>query len=117
MEVIMITATELLAKGELLEERGDYTRARRMYEKAFSIQERSVGAEDAELIPYLYNLGLIQCALENEIDAQRLLTRLLTILVREYGESHEDCEEIRGLLNDLKPRRQMPTITKVAETA
>lgn len=113
----MITATELLAKGELLEERGDYTRARRMYEKAFSIQERAVGAEDPELIPYLYNLGLIQCALENEIDAQRILTRLLTILVREHGELHEDAEEIRGFLNDLKPRRQVQAMTQVAETA
>jgi tetratricopeptide (TPR) repeat protein len=117
MEVIMITATELLAKGELLEERGDYTRARRMYEKAFSIQERSVGAEDAQLIPYLYSLGLIQLALENEIDAQRLLTRLFSIIVREYGDSHEDAEEIRGFLNELKPRKQVQSMAPVAETA
>lgn len=117
LEVFMITATELLAKGELLEERGDYTSARRMYEKALSIQERTLGADDSELIPYLYNLSLIQCALENEIDAQRLLTRLLTLLIRKHGESHEEVEEIKGFLKDLKPRRQLEQLPQVAVTA
>ena len=105
VEVTMITANELLAKGEVLEEKGDYTRARRMYEKALSIQERAFGPDHPELIPFLYNLGLIQCALENEIDAQRLLTRLLNLVIREFGESHEDTQEVRGFLKELKPRK------------
>ena len=105
MEGIMITATELLSKGEYLEERGDYVRARRMYEKALSIQERMLDSDSLELVPYLYNLGLIECALENRKEAQLLLNRLHEILIEEYGEDHEDAVEIYGLLEDIRPRR------------
>jgi len=105
MEGIMITATELLSKGEYLEERGDYVRARRMYEKALSIQERVLDGDGAELIPYLYNLGLIECALENKREAQVILRRLLNVLIEEHGQDHEDTLEIAGFLEELRPRR------------
>jgi len=101
----MITATELLSKGEYLEERGDYVRARRMYEKALSIQERILDGDGLELVPYLYNLGLIECALENKKEAQVILRRLLNILIEEHGEHHEDAMEIFGLIEEIRPRR------------
>jgi tetratricopeptide (TPR) repeat protein len=105
MEGIMITATELLSKGEYLEERGDYVRARRMYEKALSIQERNLGGDGLELVPYLYNLGLIEVALENKREAQIVLRRLLNILIEEHGEHHEDVVEIFGFMEEIRPRR------------
>ena len=109
----MKIASELLAKGEVHEEKGDYQRAERFYKKALVAQEGVVGTQHQELIPYLYNLGMVQCALECDSQGEWTLTRLLTILVREVGEDHEDTREIRSLLAELKtisPEEQAPLV-------
>ena len=55
----------------------------------------------SELIPYLYNLGMIQAALDKTSEAYRTLGRVTAILLKEFGEDHEDVKEIRDVLNSL----------------
>lgn len=101
-EGIMKSAAELLRTGESFEERGDYVRAELYYRRALSATEVSLENQQLELVPCLYNLGLVQFALEKFSDAERHLTRLYVILFRALGETHEDTLEIRELLTELR---------------
>lgn len=97
----MKTAAELERMGELFEEKGDYLKARRLYEKALRIQERTLGNEHSDLAPYLYNLGLVQCALDNNTEANSLLSRLLRIWEKEPDANLVDIHEVKELMAEF----------------
>ncbi len=97
----MKTASELLTLGEAYEEKGDYLKAQRLYRKALTIQEKVSGLEDPVLAPFLYNLGFIQCALDNNADATQLLERYIAIQQKQLGNEDEDIAEVRQLIASL----------------
>ncbi len=98
----MNNIADVVVKAEMLEERGEYRKAERMYKKALVMQEKAVGEDHPELADYLYNLGMIQCALDKNTDAERVLNRLLTLLQDDAAERDYDAQEIVLLLDSIR---------------
>lgn len=98
----MKSIVDVVAQAELLEEQGDYRKAERLYRRALDMQETKVGEEHPALAPFLYNLGMIQCALDKNPDAERNLGRYLSILLTSKSESDRDVQEILLVLDDLR---------------
>ncbi len=97
----MNNIADVVVKAEMLEERGEYRKAERLYKKALVMQEKAVGEDHPELADYLYNLGMIQCALEKNSDAERVLNRLLTLLQDDTTERDYDAQEIHLLIDSI----------------
>lgn len=112
----MKSIVDVVAKAELLEERGDYRKAERLYRKALVMQEKKVGDEHPELVSFLYNLGMIQCALEKNLEAERNLGRLLSILLIQKTESDADVQEILLVLDELRQDTE-DIVQETAQTA
>ncbi len=97
-----MTSYDYLSLGESFEERGKYQKAERLYLKALKLKSKEVGEQSTELIPYLYNLGMILAALDKQRESTHILGRLVTLLVREHGENHPEVLEIRDVIYDLQ---------------
>lgn len=97
----MARQNDYLNLGESFEERGKYFKAERLYKKALKLQQRGVDEMSPELIPYLYNLGMIQAALDKSSDALKTLGRLIDILRKTYGEEHGEVQEISLVMDEL----------------
>ncbi len=98
----MRNIADVVVKAEMLEERGEYRKAERLYKKALVMQEKAVGEDHPELADYLYNLGMIQCALDKNTDAERVLNRLLTLLQDDTTERDFDAQEIELLIDSIR---------------
>ncbi|MCC6977672.1 MAG: tetratricopeptide repeat protein [Candidatus Melainabacteria bacterium] len=98
----MKNIADVVLKAEMLEERGEYRKAERMYKKALAMQEKSVGEDHPELADYLYNLGMIQCALDKNTEAEVVLNRLLTLLQDDTTERDYDAQEIVILIDSIR---------------
>lgn len=97
----MARQNDYLNLGESFEERGKYFKAERLYKKALKLQQRGVDEMSPELIPYLYNLGMIQAALDKTSDALKTLGRLIDILRKTYGEEYGEVKEISLVMDEL----------------
>lgn len=97
----MARQNDYLNLGESFEERGKYFKAERLYKKALKLQQRGVDEMSPELIPYLYNLGMIQAALDKSSDALKTLGRLIDILRKTYGEEYGEVKEISLVMDEL----------------
>jgi hypothetical protein len=97
----MARQNDYLNLGESFEERGKYFKAERLYKKALKLQQRGVDEMSPELIPYLYNLGMIQAALDKTSDALNTLGRLIDILRKTYGEEYGEVKEISEVMDEL----------------
>ena len=97
----MTRASSYLSLGENMEEKGKYFKAERLYKKALKIREAEVESLSPELVPYLYSLGMAQAVLDRTSAALRTFDRLLSILIREHGEAHEDVKEIHSVIDEL----------------
>jgi len=97
----MARQNDYLNLGESFEERGKYFKAERLYKKALKLQQRGVDEMSPELIPYLYNLGMIQAALDKSSDALKTLGRLIDILRKTYGEEYGEVKEISLVIDEL----------------
>jgi len=112
-EAFMKNIADVVVKAEMLEERGEYRKAERMYKKALVMQEKSVGEDHPELADYLYNLGMIQCALDKNIEAEQVLNRLLTLLQDDTTERDYDAQEIVLLIDSIRngnEEDELPTL-------
>lgn len=94
-------AIELLKKAEALEEKGNYSKAEKYYRRALGLQERNLEAEPDQLIPYLYNHGMILGALERNDEAYITLQRTLNLFITYFGEEHDDVSELKSVIADL----------------
>jgi hypothetical protein len=106
----MKSAAEIQALANLAEERGDYVKAARLHQKALVKMERQVGPEDAQLVDYLFNIGMIQCALDDLAGAEATFTRQLNILLQFYPEEHLDVIETRQILAELYQNEEIAVI-------
>lgn len=101
----MTCATNYLTLGENFEEKGKYFKAERLYRRALKAFEPDVDELSEELVPYLYNLGMVQAALEKDVDATRNLGRVIEILVHHHGEDHAEVVELKTVLAELNPEQ------------
>lgn len=101
-------ARKYLSLGERFEERGKYVKAERLYAKALKLIEGQVDATSEELIPFLYNLGYIQAAQEQNSESIDTFGRLLPILLKKHGQNHADVQEIRDVLHDIHSEIGLP---------
>ena len=102
----MTTAKNYLSLGESFEEKGKYFKAERLYKKALRAVEAEFaeGSENKqELLPYLYNLGMIQAALDKPSLSIKNLGRVLSILLESRSEEDPDVIELRRVLDELHP--------------
>lgn len=97
----MTRQNDYLNLGESFEERGKYFKAERLYKKALKLQERGVDELSPELIPFLYNLGMIQAALDKTSEAVRTLGRLIDIMRKTYGEENGEVTELSEVIDEL----------------
>lgn len=97
----MKTAVELKDIADECEERGLYTKAARLHKKALLNAERTYGKDNSEMIPFVYNMGMISLALDNSGEARGCFNRLLELFAA-VGASAEDVEEAQQLLFDLE---------------
>ena len=112
----MKSAAELQILANHAEERGDYAKAARLHVKALAKIEKEVGAEQPELIDYLFNVGMIQCALDMKDEAKGCFTRQLSILLQFYPEEHVDVIELRQILADIESSEEI-AVTPLAVSA
>jgi tetratricopeptide (TPR) repeat protein len=103
----MTRETDYLSLGEQFEENGKYYKAERLYKKALDLKSKTVDPMSSELVPYLYNLGMVQAALDKTTDAYRNLGKVIAILLKEHGEDFADIVEIREVLNSLTESREL----------
>ncbi len=103
----MKNVADVVLKAEMLEERGEYRKAERFYKKALLMQEQTVGEDHADLADYIYNLAMIQCALEKNDEAEVSLTRLLNLLQDESIERDYDAQEIVMLLDEIRNEEEV----------
>lgn len=94
-------ANELLKKAEAFEEKGNYSKAEQYYRKALAIQERNLEAEPDQLIPFLYNHGMILGALERNDEAYITLKRTLNLCITYLGEENDDVAELKSVIADI----------------
>ena len=97
----MKSAAELQTLANLAEERGDYVKAARLHQKALVKMEREVGPDQPELIDYLFNVGMIRCALDDRKAAEAAFLRQLDLLLLFYPEQHIDVIELRNILAEI----------------
>lgn len=109
-EAIMKSAAEIQTLANLAEERGDYAKAARLHQKALVKMEREVGPDQPELVDYLFNVGMIKCALDDRTAAQEAFARQLDILLQYYPEEHIDVIEIRQILAELHSNEEVAVI-------
>ena len=102
-------ARKYLSLGERFEERGKYVTAERLYVRALRLIEGKVDATSEELIPYLYNLGYIQAAQDDNSESVKTFGRLLPILLKKHGQSHIDVQEIRDVLDVIHAEIGIPS--------
>lgn len=106
----MKSAAEIQSLANIAEERGDYTKAARLHQKALVKMEREVGTDQPELIDYLFNVGMIRCALDDRAGAQEAFARQLDILLQFFPEEHIDVIEIRQILAELHSNEEVAVI-------
>lgn len=94
----MISIRELVKRAESLEEVGEYTKAERLHERALRHAARRYGNMSPELSPYLYNLGMIQAALEKYYQAEKTLVKLISLLEPQLGPDHKEISELKNVL-------------------
>jgi tetratricopeptide (TPR) repeat protein len=102
----MTREADYLSLAESFEEKGKYQKAERLYKKALDLKSKTVDGGSPELVPYLYNLGMVQAALDKTEDAYRNLGRVIAILLKNFGEGHDDIQEIRAVLISLESESQ-----------
>ena len=112
----MKSAAEIQTLATLAEERGDYVKAARLHTKALAKIEAEVGVDQPELVEYLYNLGMIRCALDEREAAKDCFSRQLSILLQYYPEEHTDVVEVRQILTDIESSEEI-SVTPLAITA
>jgi len=98
----MKSAAELQTLANLAEERGDYAKAARLHQKALVKMEKEVGPDQPELIDYLFNVGMIRCALDDRQAATEAFTRQLNILLQWYPEQHIDVVELKQIISEVE---------------
>src|SRR5262249_47444240 len=69
---------------------GDYETARRLYERALSTWEKTLGADHPNVATALLNLARLEMKTGNYQDAGPLLDRALAIQVKGLGAGHAD---------------------------
>lgn len=99
----MTTAKNYLSLGESFEEKGKYFKAERLYKKALKAVEAELGDDNESLIPYLYNLGMVQAALDKTGQAVKNLGRALTLMLNTLDESDDEIVELRQVLEEINP--------------
>lgn len=97
----MKRADELQQLANACEDRGDYAKAARLHTRALVAKEKTSGTDNPELVPFLYNLGMIHCAIDMKQAAEGYFHRLLELLLTYYPEEHLDVKEIKLILQDL----------------
>jgi len=75
----MMNAEELRTLANTHEENGDYESALRLYRRALLIQEKSVGHDSPEMAPFIYDLAMINAAVDNDHEAENLFAWLLKV--------------------------------------
>lgn len=98
----MRNPADILDRAELLEEKGNYAEAERLYKKALALKTKEVGSNSNELVPYVYNLAMAQYVMDHLDDALLSFNRLLSIFSQEEEHITSDIQEIRGLIADIK---------------
>jgi tetratricopeptide (TPR) repeat protein len=98
----MRNPADVLERAELVEEKGNYQEAERLYNKALSLKVRETGDNSLELVPYIYNLGLSQFVNDKLEEAELSFQRLLGIMLVKQSELTREIEEVRNLLQDIK---------------
>jgi tetratricopeptide (TPR) repeat protein len=106
-EATMKSAAEIQTLANLAEERGDYAKAARLHQKALVKMEREVGKDQPELVDYLFNVGMIKCALDDREAAQEAFTKQLDILLQFYPAEHIDIVELRQILSELHSNEEV----------
>lgn len=96
----MKTAVELKEIADICEERGNYSKAVRLHNKALSSAERTFGKDSSELIPYVYNVAMISLAVDDHARAKAEFSRLLNLFAT-TGAATEDIEEAQQYLFEL----------------
>ena len=99
----MTTAKNYLSLGESFEEKGKYFKAERLYKKALKAVEQDEKTSSEELIPYFYNLGMVQAALDKTTLSIKNLGKVLNLLRESRDEEHPDVKEVRMVLEELHP--------------
>lgn len=99
----MTTAKNYLSLGNMFEEKGKYFKAERLYKKALKVVEKNGAQPGDELINCLYNLGMVQAALDKSSDSIKNLGRLLSVLQENEKEHQDDIREVRIVLDELHP--------------
>lgn len=87
----MNRAEELRTLALMQEENGDYRAALELYRRAFHIHERAVAKDSPEIAPFIYDLAMINAALDHDGEAGKLLNWLLRILPSEHH-LRKECE-------------------------
>ncbi len=103
----MKSAAEIQSLANIAEERGDYAKAARLHQKALVKMEKEVGADHPELSDYLFNVGMIRCALDDKTAAEEAFTRQLDILLQYYPQEHIDVIELRQILSELHSNEEV----------
>ena len=93
----MNCAQDLRMLGNLHEENGEYQVARQLYSQALLAQKRRLGKESSELVPFIYDLAMINAVLEEDKEARDLFAWLLQIIPPQ----HALVSEVRMVLNEL----------------
>ncbi|MBU6452223.1 MAG: tetratricopeptide repeat protein [Cyanobacteria bacterium REEB67] len=98
----MRNAADILERAEVLEEKGNYAEAERLYKKALALKSKDVASNSSELVPYIYNLAMAQYVVDHLDDALLSFNRLLSILSTDEEHISGEIKEIRGLIADIK---------------
>ncbi len=98
----MRNPADILERAEVLEEKGNYAEAERLYKKALALKTKEVGSNSVELIPYVYNLAMAQYVVDHLDDALLSFNRLLSIFSQEEEHISSDIQEVRSLISDIK---------------
>jgi tetratricopeptide (TPR) repeat protein len=101
-EVIMRNPADVLERAEVLEEKGNYAEAERLYKKALALVSKDTASNSLELVPYVYNLAMAQYAVDHLDDALLTFNRLLSILSTAEEHITGDIQEVRALIADVK---------------
>lgn len=89
----MKSPDEMQELADICEERGDYKKASQLHEKALRLMELRYGHTYPGLETYLYNAGLVACALDQIAKSRTHFERLL-----ELGQDESLLGEARSLL-------------------
>ena len=106
----MNTAKNYLSLGESFEEKGKYFKAERLYKKALRAVESQEPQDNEAFIDCLYNLGMVQAALDKNIDSIDNLERLLSHLSETRPHTDPDLLEVRATIEDLYPELSLKAV-------